>query len=119
MSGKGKRDAEAVARSEAQKIIRFGKVVYELFWDSGGPGAGAEYEYVFRWRDKYACRLSYADPRGPFDDLQTAIRGELETLDPQGLRGGECRGAYTLLDGGTNGPRYLWKQEFRGLIRVA
>ena len=63
--------------------------------------------------------LSYADPRGPFDDLQTAIRGELETLDPQGLRGGECRGAYTLLDGGTNGPRYLWKQEFRGLIRVA
>src|SRR5262245_34871659 len=65
---------EAVARREAKKIIRFGKVVYELFWDSGGPGAGAEYEYVFRWRDKYACRLSYAEPMGPFDDIRAAIR---------------------------------------------
>jgi hypothetical protein len=68
-------DEETVARTEATKIIRFGKVVYELFWDSGGPGAGAEYEHVFRWRDKYAGHTSYAGTTGPFDDIWTAIRG--------------------------------------------
>jgi hypothetical protein len=55
-----KPDEEAVARSEARKIIRFGTVVYELFWDSGGPDAGAEYERVFRWRDKYAGLSAYS-----------------------------------------------------------
>ena len=70
-----KPDEEAVARSEARKIIRFGRVVYELFWDSGGPGAGAEYEHVFRWRDKYAGHTSYSGTTGPFDDIRTAIRG--------------------------------------------
>ena len=67
-------DKEAASR-EARKIIRFGRVVYELYWDSGGPGAGAESEYLFRWRDKYASRKSYTEPKGPFDDIRTAIRG--------------------------------------------
>ena len=39
-----------------------------------GPGAGAEYEHVFRWRDKYAGHTSYAGTRGPFDDIGTVIR---------------------------------------------
>jgi hypothetical protein len=65
-------DKEAASR-EARKIIRFGRVVYELYWDSGGPGAGAEYERVFRWRDKYAGHTSHAGTTGPFDDIRTAI----------------------------------------------
>ena len=70
-----KPDQEAVVRSEAKKIIRFGTVVYELFWDSGGPGAGAESECVFRWRDKYAGHSSYGGTTRPFDDIRTAIHG--------------------------------------------
>jgi len=37
---------------DLRKIIRFGKIVYNVFWDSGGPGAGADYECIYKWRDR-------------------------------------------------------------------
>jgi hypothetical protein len=74
-------DEDRAARNEASKIIECGTVVYELFWNSGGPGAGAEYEHVFRWRNKYASQTSYSGTTGPFDDIRTAIRGaELDAV---------------------------------------
>ena len=71
-AAKGTDKYEAVV--EANKIIRYGRVVYSVFWDSGGPGAGADYECVFRWRDHYATCLSFDDPMGPFDTIRAAIR---------------------------------------------
>jgi hypothetical protein len=65
-------DKETASR---EAIVEFGEVVYDHFWDSGGPGAGAESECVFRWRDKYACHSSYGGTTGPFDDILTAIHG--------------------------------------------
>ncbi|OGP61000.1 MAG: hypothetical protein A2162_07345 [Deltaproteobacteria bacterium RBG_13_52_11b] len=70
-----KRNEQSEARSEAKKIIRYGKVVYNVFWDSGGPGAGADYECVYRWRDKYAVCLSFDEPQGPFGTIRAAICG--------------------------------------------
>ena len=41
--------------------------------DSGGPGAGADSECVYRLDGKYAVRYSFGDQMGPFDSLSTAI----------------------------------------------
>jgi len=59
---------------DPRKIIRFGKIVYSVFWDSGGPGAGADFEFIYKWRDRYAVGLSFDEPQGPYQSLSEAIR---------------------------------------------
>jgi len=69
-TGKG----SAGGAEDPKKIIRFGEVVYCLFWDSGAPGPGAEYESVFKWRDSYAVCLSFDEPKGPYNSLTQAVK---------------------------------------------
>jgi hypothetical protein len=57
-----------------KKIIQFGEEVFSVFWDSGAPGAGAEYESVFKWRDNYAVCLSFDEPQGPYSSLVEAVK---------------------------------------------
>lgn len=59
---------------DPKKIIRYGQIVYSVFWDSGAPGAGADYELIFKWRDSYAARLSFDEPQGPYNSLAQAVR---------------------------------------------
>jgi hypothetical protein len=59
---------------DPERIIRYGQIVYSLFWDSGAPGPGAEYESVFKWRDSYAVCLSFDEPQGPYNSLMQAVK---------------------------------------------
>lgn len=56
------------------EIIEHGKVAFSMYWDSGGPGAGADFERIYRWRDRYAASLTYDDPMGPYDSLLAAVK---------------------------------------------
>ena len=71
--GKNRRD-RIEGSEDLNKIIRYGRVVYNVFWDSGAPGPGAEYEYVYKWRDRYAVKLSFDEPMGPYNSLSAAVR---------------------------------------------
>jgi hypothetical protein len=73
-SPKANRRASVKSTADPKKIIRFGEVVYSLFWDSGAPGPGAEYESVFKWRDNYAVCLSFDEPQGPYNSLARAVK---------------------------------------------
>lgn len=59
---------------DPRKIIQYGKIVYHLFWDSGAPGPGADYECVYKWRNWYAVSYSFGDLLGPYQSLSAAIR---------------------------------------------
>jgi len=59
---------------DPRKIIRFGKIVYSVFWDSGAPGPGADYEFIYKWKDRYAVGWSFDEPQGPYQSLSEAIR---------------------------------------------
>jgi hypothetical protein len=68
------RRGSAGRKVDPKRIIRYGQVVYSLFWDSGAPGPGAEYESVFKWRDSYAVCLSFDEPQGPYSSLVQAVK---------------------------------------------
>ncbi len=69
-----RRKQKGDAKISPSKIVQYGKIVYEVFWDSGAPGAGADWECIYKWRDRYAVGLSFDEPLGPFDTLSEAIR---------------------------------------------
>lgn len=64
---------------DSEAIFEEGEKVYSLYWDSGAPGAGAGYESVYKWNDRYYLLLSDGDGADePFDTLREAIdAGEL------------------------------------------
>ncbi len=56
-------------------VIEEGELVYSIAWDSGGPGAGADAECVFRLGSRYAVVLSFEDdPSGPYFTLVDAVK---------------------------------------------
>lgn len=66
---------------EREDITEYGEQVYSLFWDSGGPGGGAEYEYIYRYQGYFYPILSYDYDVQPYSSLGEALReSELSTL---------------------------------------
>jgi len=57
----------------ADEIIDQGKIALTHCWDSGGPGAGAGEEQVYRLGERYAVASEMAGPLGPFQSLHEAI----------------------------------------------
>lgn len=49
-----------------------GRLVFSLYWDSGGPGAGAGYENVYELAGKYLYSSDSFGWTGPFDSLDDA-----------------------------------------------
>ena len=58
---------------DIEKIIEEGETAYKLYWDSGGPGAGADYEVIYKYADKYFCAHSNNPMDGPYDSLDDAL----------------------------------------------
>jgi len=58
---------------EMEQLMEEQEPVYSMFWDSGGPGAGADAEEVYRWGDKYIVRLSYDGYDTLYPSLLAAI----------------------------------------------
>src|SRR6516162_3001959 len=54
-------------------LYREGDVVYRLAWDSGGPGAGADPEIVFRYQGVYWVRDSDQGIIGPYETLEHCL----------------------------------------------
>jgi len=57
----------------ADDIIDRGKIALTHCWDSGGPGAGAGEEQVYRLGEHYAVASEMEAPLGPFQSLHEAI----------------------------------------------
>lgn len=45
-------DQDACIEVLTELIQEDGEKVYRLFWDSGGPGAGADHESIYKFRDR-------------------------------------------------------------------
>jgi hypothetical protein len=58
------------------QIIDAGECVFEHEWDSGGPGAGAGVERVYRWKGKFAFSSADNGRAGPFNTLDDALEAQ-------------------------------------------
>ena len=61
-------------------ILKEGKTVYSLFWDSGGPAGGAGSETIIKFKDLYWTSTDYAGFSGPYDALEYALSSEFITV---------------------------------------
>lgn len=55
-----------------EQVHATGRLVFSLYWDSGGPGAGAGYENVYELAGKYLYSSDSFGWTGPFDSLDDA-----------------------------------------------
>ncbi len=53
-----------------------GEVVFKNDWDSGGPGAGADSERVYRYKHLYWPDNSTEGLSGPCESLEDALKGD-------------------------------------------
>jgi hypothetical protein len=54
-------------------LCRDGQVVFRSAWDSGGPGAGADVEMLFRWQGVYWVRDSDQGIIGTYETLEQCL----------------------------------------------
>jgi hypothetical protein len=72
-----KRGGDAkTSRELRDQIIDAGECVFEHEWESGGPGAGAGSEQVYRWRGKFAFSSLDNGRAGPFNALEDALQAQ-------------------------------------------
>jgi hypothetical protein len=65
---------EGEGPSLVEQIVENGEEVFSHSWDSGGPGAGAGCESVYKWKGKYATGSLDNDQLGPFTSLRKALK---------------------------------------------
>ena len=63
----GELDHDANLEFLKELILKEGKTVYSLFWDSGGPGGGAGDENIIKFKNQYWAFSEYTSLSGPFD----------------------------------------------------
>ena len=90
------------------QIIDAGECVFEHEWDSGGPGAGAGVERVYRWKGRFAFSSPDNGRAGPFNTLEDALQAQhlLRVTDASTsiycslLKGDELAGQMTCVEDG-------------------
>lgn len=81
-----------------------GDCVCSLFWDSGGPGAGADYEQIYKYKDEYWQKSSVDGFNGPYDTLKAAmndfigVTGATVSIDCRELSSGELASTVEVMD---------------------
>jgi hypothetical protein len=73
-------DHEASLEFLKELILEEGKVVYSLFWDSGGPGGGAGSETIVKFKNQYWAFTGSAEFFGPYDAMEYALSSEFITV---------------------------------------
>ena len=69
---------EKLNQDQIEELFENGEIVYSVYWDSGGPGAGADVEAIYKYDGKYCLRLSFEDDVFVYDRLEEALdAGEL------------------------------------------
>lgn len=76
----GEFDTGACAEILSELIMEEGEIVYGLEWDSGGPGAGAGYEAVYKFKDLYWAYSDYEGLTGPHYCLDDALSSAFTTV---------------------------------------
>ena len=76
----GKSDHDASLEFLKELILKEGKTVYSLFWDSGGPAGGAGCETIKKFRNQYWAFTGDTGVYGPFDDLGYALTSDFITV---------------------------------------
>jgi hypothetical protein len=65
-------------QDQIEEMVENGEIVYSVYWDSEGPGAGADVEAIYKYNRKYCLRLSFEDDVLVYDSLGEALdAGEL------------------------------------------
>ena len=59
-----------------------GEGVYNLYWDSGGPFAGANNEWIYKFRGAYFRDTTQSSLEGPFKSLDEALEDTFLQLGP-------------------------------------
>jgi hypothetical protein len=59
---------------DAEILEEQGQRVYSMFWDTGGPGGGADYNYVYQYQGAYYHIFLYSEVSGPYVSLADAIK---------------------------------------------
>jgi hypothetical protein len=70
----GEQDSDRWVEVLSELIYEEGEDVFRHDWDSGGPGAGANSEIVYRFRDLYWPCSSVEGLFGPTETLQEALK---------------------------------------------
>ena len=76
----GELDHDANLEFLKELILKEGKTVYSLFWDSGGPGGGAGSETIIKFKDLYWTCNDYSGFSGPYDALEYALSSDFITV---------------------------------------
>ena len=76
----GELDHDANLEFLKELILKEGKTVYSLFWDSGGPGGGAGNETIIKFKNQYWACTEYTGFSGPFDELEYALSSDFITV---------------------------------------
>ena len=79
MRALGELDADRCLEILDDLIRDKGTVVFEHFWDSGGPGAGADSERIYKFAGYFWPCCSTEGFSGPFDELAEAL-GEMNVV---------------------------------------
>jgi hypothetical protein len=58
---------------DEDKVLEAGEIAYKLYWDSGGPGAGADFEIIYKYLGKYFRAASDEPMDGPHDSLNEVL----------------------------------------------
>jgi hypothetical protein len=69
----GTRDIDSWIEVLSEVIGEQGQIVFRHRWDSGGPGAGAGAEIVYKFRDLYWPCSGDAGVFGPMETLEEAL----------------------------------------------
>ncbi len=58
---------------QIEEIIDNGEAVFENYWETDNPGAGADAERVIKFKGRYYACPSDDDVSGPYDTLEKAL----------------------------------------------
>lgn len=57
-----------------QRFYDASECVFSVFWDSGGPGMGAEEERIYRWEGEFYYFSEYWEVPNPFKSLDRVLK---------------------------------------------
>jgi len=75
-----KLDVDACIELFQELILDEGSTVFEKYWDSDAPGAGADSETVYLYTDLYWANDSTLGLAGPYESLEDALFGDMTAI---------------------------------------
>ncbi len=77
----GELNGDYIVELVSEWVYEEGEKVFDLYWDSGGPGAGADNEIIYLWHDLYWLGDSTLGLCGPYESFEEALEeNELLTI---------------------------------------